>query len=78
MAAEIDPRAAWSRSEHLLAGQVDALALLVWAKTKDAQHGRNRPKPIPRPGDQVQESRFTDVQAMPVDDLKAALARPRR
>lgn len=30
----------------LLAAAVDRLSLLVWAKTKDAQHGRNRPDSI--------------------------------
>lgn len=30
----------------LLAAAVDRLSLLVWAKTKDAEKGRNRPKSI--------------------------------
>ncbi len=30
----------------LLAAAVDRLSLLVWAKTKDAQHGRNKPDSI--------------------------------
>lgn len=33
-------------SEMLNAAMVDRLSLLVWAKTKDAQHGRNRPKSV--------------------------------
>lgn len=32
--------------EMLNAAMVDRLSLLVWAKTKDAQHGRNRPKSV--------------------------------
>lgn len=31
---------------YLQAVAVDALQLLVWSKTKDAQHSRNRPKSI--------------------------------
>lgn len=30
----------------LLAAALDKLSLLVWSKTKDAQSGTNRPKPI--------------------------------
>lgn len=30
----------------LLAAVVDKLALLVWSKTKEAEHGLNRPKSI--------------------------------
>lgn len=30
----------------LYAQMTDLLSLLVWAQTKDAQHGRNRPKSI--------------------------------
>ncbi|WP_052372591.1 DUF5361 domain-containing protein [Nocardia otitidiscaviarum] len=40
----------WGLKEMLLADMVDSLRWLVWAKTKDAQKGRNRPKPVPRPG----------------------------
>ena len=30
----------------LLGAMADSLQLLVWSKTKDAQHGRNRPAPV--------------------------------
>lgn len=30
----------------LLGAMADSLQLLVWLKTKDAQHGRNRPAPV--------------------------------
>lgn len=33
-------------SEMLDAAMLDRLSLLVWAKTKDAQHGRNRPASV--------------------------------
>lgn len=33
---------------YLTSLAVDALQLLVWSKTKDAQHGTNRPKPVAR------------------------------
>ena len=41
---------AWSSTEHLLAALVDLTQYLVWFKTEDARSGRNRPKPIHRPG----------------------------
>lgn len=73
----LDPRAEWSVTDYLLANAADALAWLVWAKTKDGSKNRNRPKPIPRPGSVEDNGRMTDVQSMDVDELKAFLARPR-
>jgi hypothetical protein len=35
-----------SMTDTLLATVADYMALLVWMKTKDGQHGRNRPKSI--------------------------------
>ena len=32
------------KTTALLAAAVDRLSMLVWAKTKDAEHNRNRPK----------------------------------
>lgn len=40
----------WGLPELLTAAAVDRLSLLVYFQTKDAQHKRNQPKPIPRPG----------------------------
>ncbi|MFC4123703.1 DUF5361 domain-containing protein [Nocardia rhizosphaerae] len=40
----------WRLDRMLLADIADSLRWLVWAKSSDAQHGRNRPEPIPRPG----------------------------
>lgn len=40
----------WGLPEMLAADIADSLRWLMWAKTKDAQKGRNAPKPIPRPG----------------------------
>lgn len=37
-------------SNHLLALLGDELAWSNWTKTKDGQHNRRRPDPIPRPG----------------------------
>ncbi|RTE50388.1 DUF5361 domain-containing protein [Actinobaculum sp. 352] len=42
--------ALWDMDAQLLAHIADHVAWLVWAKTADGQKGRNRPKPIPRPG----------------------------
>lgn len=40
----------WGLPEMLAADIADSLRWLMWAKTPDAPKGRNRPKPIPRPG----------------------------
>lgn len=52
LAIELRPEdAPWETLDsHLLAEVVDRLGLLLWAKTKDGQKGRNRPKPVDRPG----------------------------
>jgi hypothetical protein len=51
----------WTVNDHLQAQAIDALNLLVWSKTVDAQekHPKFRPTPIPRPGQKepVQEKR---------------------
>jgi hypothetical protein len=48
--AELGQDHGWGRTEHLLAGVVDLLNILVWQPTSDGQKNRNRPSPIPRPG----------------------------
>ncbi|MFB7720738.1 DUF5361 domain-containing protein [Nocardia sp. NPDC056100] len=40
----------WQLDQYLLADMADCLRWLVWSKSDDARHGRNRPEPIPRPG----------------------------
>lgn len=39
----------WSQRTEMLATAVDQLRLLVWAKTEDAETGKNQPEPWPRP-----------------------------
>lgn len=65
----------WHSLEAQLAGaQVDVLNLLWWSKTKDGQKGRHRPKSVLP---QEKKGRMQDAQSMPIDELKAYLARPR-
>lgn len=40
----------WTPDRQLLASIVDLLSILVWQPTKDGRRGRNKPKPIKRPG----------------------------
>lgn len=47
MLGEAEP---WGLSEQLLAQIVDNQNIQIWFKTKDGEKGRNRPKPIQRPG----------------------------
>lgn len=74
----------WGIPEHLAAMQVDLLRWLQWSKTKDATRKppRNMPKPIPRPGVEEKQKaandRFKDVEAVPLDELKRRLAKPRK
>lgn len=48
--AQHGDEALWGLPEQLMAQTVDYLAWLTWSKTKDAQHNRGKPTPIPRPG----------------------------
>ncbi|MGN2635339.1 DUF5361 domain-containing protein [Nocardia takedensis] len=57
----------WQLGQHLLADIADSLRWLVWAKTKDAQRGRNRPDRIPRPGLKSTAERYGS--AAPLTDM---------
>lgn len=48
----------WGDAEHLLAVLVDLMQTDVWMQSKDAQHNRNRPKPIRRPGQEPEGRRL--------------------
>ena len=63
----------WGLGEFLSAEAVDTLRLLLWAKTKDAEKGANRPQPLPRPGVAVPQGERVG-EAMSVDELDAFLA----
>ena len=72
-------RSRWGVAEYLLAIIADALRWLVWAKTPDAKRKRNRPKPIPRPGDAGKvQGRFAGAVGRSVDEVKRMLALPRK
>lgn len=62
--------APWTLAAQLLAEIADGVRWLQWSKTKDAEHNRNRPKPIPRPGvtDQDKGRRITAKPAT-VDEI---------
>lgn len=63
----------WGLAEFLSAEAVDTLRLLLWAKTKDAEKGANRPQPLPRPGVAAPPGERVG-EAMSVDELDAFLA----
>lgn len=72
----INPDWQWTLDAQLAAIQADALHVLVWSKTKDAERKspRHYPKPIPRPGAKEQpkaEDRFKEVEGLPKDDFMA-------
>nr|WP_196149651.1 DUF5361 domain-containing protein [Nocardia bovistercoris] len=60
----------WGLEQHLLADMADSLRWLVWAKTKDAQRGRNQPERIPRPGLKSTAERYgTAASIVDMDDF---------
>lgn len=69
----IDPEYAWEQSHYLLANIANSLAILVWAKTKDAERGRNKPKMITPP-----KKTERDKPTFTVDEYKELLSKPRK
>ncbi|WP_141717925.1 DUF5361 domain-containing protein [Nocardia altamirensis] len=64
----------WGQVEHLLADLVDVANLLLWSKTKDGSHNRNRPAPYPRPGVEDKTKRQVKGTAVPMDQVRTRLA----
>lgn len=53
------PKAAqWGDMEYLTAVLIDLTQTAVWMQSKDGQSGRNRPKPIRRPGQVDADRKF--------------------
>lgn len=61
----------WTPDRDLLASVIDGQNLLIWLKTEDARKGRNRPKPITRPG--VKSPTMQDATPMSAAELLAIL-----
>lgn len=61
----------WVPERDLLAGISDGLSVLIWLHTEDARQGRNRPKPITRPGVKAAEK----PRRLPAGQAMALLAR---
>ena len=63
----------WTLDAQLLALNADYLAWLRWFKTKDGRKGRNKPKPIPRPGVAKEASkaddRFAEAEGLPREEF---------
>ncbi|ORL15412.1 DUF5361 domain-containing protein [Prescottella equi] len=68
-----NPDHLWDLHAYIAADIADSLRLLVWFKTKDGQHGRNRPKPFPRPGFEVPEDEQVIGEATDIDELDSLL-----
>lgn len=49
-----DPNAEWNEQTRILAHIEYSLRLLLWSRTKDAQYGKNKPKPLPSPGERAE------------------------
>lgn len=49
LARALDPSLAWTQTDYWLQSIEYSLRWLVWAKTKDGQKGRKKPKPVTPP-----------------------------
>lgn len=66
----------WGLSELLLAACFDQLRFLVWIQSEDGAKGRNRPKPLARPGVKSDdESNRIGSDAIPLADMAALMAK---
>ena len=67
--------ARWGELEHLTAGLVDSVQLLVWLGTEDARKNRNRPAPLARPDDsgatKSSDGNHVGADAIPVTDFQS-------
>lgn len=62
----------------LLAVIADRLAVLIWSKTKDAEHGRNKPKPIAESLLPKEEKEDDVIVFKSADDFEKELQRIRK
>ncbi|MDR1954283.1 MAG: DUF5361 domain-containing protein [Clostridiales Family XIII bacterium] len=69
----MNPGNAWGWQEHFMSSMEFSLRWLVWAKTKDGQKNRNRPKPIRLRPEKAKKS----TKTMTADQMKAYLSRQR-
>lgn len=53
----LDPDSEWATEAHFLARIEHECRALLWSKTKDAEKGRNFPKPMPTPAQRAETRR---------------------
>lgn len=66
--------AEWGLQEQLLAALFDSQQLLVWMQSEDGAKGRNRPRPLPRPGVEDEGARHGSA-AVDIVDMAEWLAK---
>lgn len=77
IAAALDPLAAWTPEQYMLASVEYSLRWLHWAQTEDGPKGRNRPEPLPTPASKQAAEREPSGPRMSKDELDAYMAAPR-
>ncbi|RNL44731.1 DUF5361 domain-containing protein [Paraeggerthella hongkongensis] len=60
LARMASPECAWSESEYMLNRIEYGMRVLAWQRTKDAQHDRKRPRPMPTPADEARVRKKLD------------------
>lgn len=73
---QIDPRAQWDTTRHLLANIADNTGFLAWTKTKEAgRKGARWKNQTPRPG--AKQTPHENTPRLDIDRMRDMLARPR-
>lgn len=66
--------AEWGLTQQLLAALFDTQQLLVWMQSEDGSKGRNRPRPLRRPGVEDEDTRHGST-AVDIVDMAEWLAK---
>lgn len=67
--------AEWGLQEQLLAALFDTQQLLVWMQSEDGAKGRNRPKPLQRPGVAAEDEKRLGSGGVDIVDMAEWLAK---
>lgn len=62
-ARRLDPTLEWADSDYMLRSIEYSTALNIWAKTKDAENGRNKPEPVLSPLERREKAEKDRVKA---------------
>ena len=67
------PEARWTQADYLLRDIEHAARVLIWKGTKDAERGRNVPRPVPTPAERARNEARRDEALAARDEIDRIL-----